>query len=119
MTEPIVKQKLLEALLLVRENPGAGGGICDNVYDEMIFDPDHFGPAHDARVLLRILIQEWPEASHKHPLHPVPAPGIDGDAKWAYEQAMRDNTMWDRASEYGAARWRLLDWLIEHLKEES
>lgn len=29
-----------------------------------------------------------------------------------------DGNFWDRATAYGAARWRLLEWMIEKVKEE-
>ena len=63
---------------------------------------------------LRCLFEEWPEFSGE-PDFPVPHPdGPDADDGWssAAEAAyMGTEDLW--LGEYGAARWRLLDWLIE------
>lgn len=34
------------------------------------------------------------------------------------DEALYDGNFWDRGTEYGMARWRLLDWMIEELEKE-
>lgn len=68
-------------------------GICDNV---------------DVRGL-RKFMAEWPEYSGNSS-YPVPHP--DG-ADNAYGRP----GMWNRRTKYGRARWRLVDYLIDRLKE--
>lgn len=62
----------------------------------------------------------WPEYSG-HETFPVP--GVDGekpgDAYMACSgECSEEARMWDReTSEYADARWRLLEWLIEHFEQ--
>ena len=58
-----------------------------------------------------LLVQEWPEFSGD-PEYPVPHRSLrPGEAyHWVVDK-------WDRRTEYGKARWRLVDFLIEKLKK--
>ena len=65
--------------------------------------------------LLIDLMEEWPEFSG-YRLYPVPHPDEKPDR--AFDLAPTGD-MWSPESAYGAARLRLLDWLIAHLESET
>ena len=65
--------------------------------------------------LLLDLMEEWPEFSGDS-AYPVPHP--DKDPEMAFNHASVEE-MWNPGSAYGAARLRLLDWLIAHLEAET
>lgn len=65
--------------------------------------------------LLSDLMAEWPEFSGD-PSYPVPHP--DESPKRAFDHASTGD-MWNPGSAYGAARLRLLDWLISKLEAET
>ena len=61
------------------------------------------------------LMEEWPEFSG-YRLYPVPHPTMRPDTAF-YSASAED--MWSPESAYGAARLRLLDWLITKLEAET
>ena len=65
--------------------------------------------------LLLDLMEQWPEFSGDR-AYPVPHP--DKDPKMAFDLAS-PKEMWSPESAYGAARLRLLDWLIAKLEAET
>ena len=65
--------------------------------------------------LLQDLMEEWPEFSGDS-AYPVPHP--DKDPEMAFDHAS-PKEMWSPEDAYGAARLRLLDWLIAHLEAET
>ena len=65
--------------------------------------------------LLLDLMEEWPEFSG-YPAYPVPHPSESPD-KALYLASAEE--MWSPGSAYGAARLRLLDWLISQLEAET
>lgn len=92
---------LLKALLRLREDGPRDSllGICSNV-----------------SACFRTTLEECFHELGLDTCFPVAAP--DGSAKGAstwYGEAERDQ-MWSRDHPYGAARWALLDRLIEHLQ---
>ena len=64
--------------------------------------------------LLIDLMEEWPEFSG-YRLNPVPHPSERPDKAFYLASA---EEMWSPVSAYGAARLRLLDWLIARLEAE-
>lgn len=66
-------------------------------------------------ILLRGLVEQWPEFSG-YPSYPVPHPSESPDR--AFDLAS-PKEMWSPESAYGAARLRLLDWLIAELEAET
>lgn len=60
--------------------------------------------------LPRGIFQNWLEYSG-HPAYPVPSPESEVSPEDAYWKAFEKDAMW--VGEYGAARIRLLNWLIE------
>lgn len=85
-------------------------GICGNVlqarFDKQDGVPIEFGGSNEALKFMRTLFDEWPEYSGERE-YPIP-----GGFR-AYEKAQgRNGSMWGQ-DEYGAARRRLLQWLIE------
>ena len=66
-------------------------------------------------MLLEDLAKEWPEFSGSA-IYPVPHPTKGPDA--AFDLASTED-MWSPESAYGAARLRLLDWLIARLEAEA
>ena len=65
--------------------------------------------------LLNDLMEEWPEFSGDRS-YPVPHPSESPDR--AFDHACAEE-MWSPGSAYGAARLRLLDWLIARLEAET
>lgn len=65
--------------------------------------------------LLTDLMEEWPEFSG-YRAYPVPHPSESSDQAF-YLASTED--MWSPESAYGAARLRLLDWLIVRLEAEA
>lgn len=65
--------------------------------------------------LLLDLMEEWPEFSGDR-AYPVPHP--DESPDMAFDHASAED-MWSPGSAYGAARLRLLDWLIAQLDTET
>lgn len=65
--------------------------------------------------LLTGLIEEWPEFSG-YRAYPVPHPSESPDEAFYLASA---EEMWSPGSAYGAARLRLLDWLIARLEAEA
>lgn len=65
-------------------------------------------------ILLRGLVEQWPEFSG-YPSYPVPHPSENPDRAF-YLASPKE--MWSPEGYYGAARLRLLDWLIAHLEAE-
>lgn len=62
-------------------------------------------------VLPQDLVNKWPEHSG-NPSFPIPHP--DWPAPYGY---LMCRNKWDKRTEYGKARWRLVDFLIEKLEE--
>ena len=65
--------------------------------------------------LIMDLAEEWPEFSG-YPAYPVPHPDEKPDRAF-YSASAED--MWSPGSAYGAARLRLLDWLIAQLEAKT
>lgn len=64
-------------------------------------------------LMLLGMFPRWPEFNGcEH--YPVPIPEAECHPG-SYYMDHRD-IMWDRTTEYGAARWRLLEWLIQDLE---
>ena len=83
-------------------------GICNAV----ILSPEF---RSGCMKLLLDLMEEWPEFSGNR-AYPVPHPSENPD-KAFYLVFAED--MWGPGSAYGAARLRLLDWLIAQLETET
>jgi len=84
-------------------------GICTNVMDLLCIDGTTRGWYH----WIEANAQLWPEYSgHKE----YPVPHSDYDPESAYNES--DDLLWDMDTEYGQARMRLLNFLIERAEEE-
>ena len=95
---------LVAALLDVKARVSEAGysssyGICGHLSTRLDFDPD---------IWLEAQFKKWPERSGSL-WYPVPDP--DGHPETAYDLA-RGHYMWNPNNAYGAARLRLLDFLI-------
>ena len=85
-------------------------GICDNLTRHLSLTDE------DACMdLLDTLFKQWPEFSGSE-FYPVPHPTMRPNA--AFTEADIQQNMWDSDQPYGAARIRLLDWLITRLEAE-
>ena len=87
-----------------------GLGICGNLMRHLISTNEH--ACND---LLDTLFEQWPEFSGSalFPVpHPTEYPGV------AFSEAKCQRSMWSSDQPYGAARIRLLDWLITELDRE-
>ena len=89
----------------------AGLGICSEVTLGASSPEIRYG----CLILLKDLMEQWPEFSG-YPSYPVPHPS-DSPDKAFYSASAED--MWSPESAYGAARLRLLDWLIARLEAET
>ena len=86
-------------------------GICNNMV--------RYLSLHDENAcmdLLNTLFKQWPEFSGSvtYPVpHPTKDPGV------AFTKAESQRKLWSSYQPYGAARIRLLDWLIAQLEAET
>ena len=114
VAETLAKQKalVLDALVKFRDDPQTVRrpvGICSNLAWEL-----HGEVEHEQRTRLeRSLFKAWPEYSG-HPDYPVPSEGCDPAR--AYNNT---DDQWDPDSAYGAARWRLLAFMISELTRDA
>lgn len=93
-------------------------GIC-MAFDRTAVDAGITGKVlEDLEAKLAALFLKWPEYSGNEK-YPVPSPlGLGtGKASLAYS-SYHYLLRWDPSHPYGAARLRLLDWLIEATKED-
>lgn len=90
-------------------------GIC-NLLDKMLWPYDKEETDRIKRNVLEPLFVQWPEYSGVC-AYPVPAPTSSpyGAARYYDHLQWGDGNMW--GGEYGRARRRLLDWMIEQLEE--
>jgi len=95
---------LLEALIDIRDN-----GPFDLSYDIPMLVVCY--AEQDYTSTLITIWKRWPKYSEE-PLFPVPHQTLPADA--AYSSL---NNLWDKATEYGQARWELLDFLIEEFSK--
>lgn len=112
-----IADKLHHVLLRVQDQRRGRDGICDNVRSIMMSDPTTWRERHDLRGLMDNLFKTWPEFSgnHSYPVCTV-YQAYGGEPREQYITASNTFTMWE--GEYGAARMRLLDFLIERTKQE-
>ena len=86
-------------------------GICDNLVRHLSLHDE------DACMdLLDTLFKQWPEFSGSR-FYPVPHPTMRPGA--AFTEAESQRNLWSSDQPYGAARLRLLDWLIARLEAEA
>ena len=107
----------------LKEIRGTGHGLpvwvnraCGICYQIGVVSPESCGPKSKVQRLMRELAKEWPEYSGD-PEYPVPAPALEirpwrGRAHWSADYGY-DHYEDKWVGEYGAARLRLLDFLIE------
>lgn len=86
----------------IKKLPNKDCGICGQ--------PAMMSLSPGAFTVVRDLMTQWPKFSGAGS-YPVPST-IEGRTPC---QCFHDNihNMWDRNTEYGALRWKLLDWLVE------
>lgn len=113
--EPKIKSELLVMLKALHERMSSlsidelaqkAYGICFEVSQDRRFLADH-------DQVLEQLFTQWP---HTSGLPGYPVPGVEGRSAWMeYASARAGETgMW--VGPYGAYRWDLLNWLIDHLE---
>lgn len=94
---------VLNALERTRSNPEIGRGICTNVSSKLSRS-DYLMSGR----LLKQVFKIWPEFSgHIH--YPIVGTAV------AYYTAIEKKVMWE--GEYGAARYRLLDFTIQSVQD--
>ena len=104
---------LLETLLQLRDEldrgefPGAYG-ICGYAYGKRCNMKSFRG--------IRVLFHMWPEGTGSNS---VPVPGAGGKIYWPSAEDATPEHFWDRSQPYGAARYRLLNYLIEELSKTN
>lgn len=103
---------LLEALRTIKDNgPTIDlAGICDNIGD-LLKDKEHLS---HMLYQFKSLYLQWPEFSGRV-VFPVPSPYIMLSPGDVYGIS-KGTEMWDKDSEYGSSRWRLLNWCINKLE---
>lgn len=88
-------------------------GICTNLTELL---DRYLGWREVTRIerLFRELYVGWPEysGSVEYPVWTDRSMGSDRQ----YAEAQEAGTVWDSSTDYGAARWRLLDWAIAELE---
>lgn len=86
-------------------------GICSAV----VRSPQSLEIRSGRLELLMDLMEQWPEFSGAR-MYPVPHPSESPDMAFGF---VSTKDMWSPGSAYGAARLRLLDWLIAKLEAET
>lgn len=88
-------------------------GICSNLLEQLLQDLK-WPEVQRLNGLFRVLCTMWPEYSGavEYPVWTDRSMGPDRQ----YVLAQEAGTMWDSSTDYGAARWRLLDWAIAELE---
>lgn len=111
---------LLQLKLHINNTPDVPkyNGICD--YINITFMPKYMRVRRSEynQKLLR-LFGLWPEfsGSYKYPVQNKYE--FCGESlSDAYSKACNEGTLWDQSTEYGKARMRLLNWMIERLTFE-
>jgi hypothetical protein len=118
LQENEIHRELHSALISVRQGvstdtlPHPSLGICANVDQWLRYTPTL---RRRCKVLLRDAFKRWPEYSGDifYPIRSEHA--LSEQAK--YDASVKNLTMWDATTTYGAARMDLLDWLIEDLED--
>lgn len=113
MTDAALKTMMLNRLLRLRDHGPEGykAGICG--YAVLECYGTGRGAGKRAFSLLIEAMRGWSEHSGDE-AYPVPYYRGDGNPVYGYH-ITRD--LWDKHTEYGRARWRLVDFLIEELKK--
>lgn len=112
------QQLLRDALLYIKhEGPIIQGcGICGNVEDAVIGErvpiPEDMNPGSAADEAESALHHAFANLGLST-TYPVKGGG------YTYDDASNKGYMWDRDHPYGAARWALLDQLLDYLREQS
>ena len=88
-------------------------GICNNLTRYLSLVDGYV--CEDLLTLFMDLMEEWPEFSGDRS-YPVPHPSESPDRAFVLAPT---GDMWSPESAYGAARLRLLDWLIARLEAET
>lgn len=115
-----IADMLHHVLLRVQAKRVCADGICDNIRSILMSDPNTYyysKDRHDLRCLMDNLFKKWPEYSG-HPSYPVCTiyMAYGNEPREQFITASSAHTMW--RGEYGRARMRLLDFLIERTKPE-
>lgn len=119
-----IAQRAADILSWVREQPKhKKSGICSlmgDYHDKFSTMPDDCRLNAQAYQLIKDGMVKWPEGTG-YSAYPVPgrvAPGAMSEghkvlraASQEFEDARDNGRSWRRNTRYGAARWRLLDWL--------
>lgn len=115
-----IADKLHHVLLRVQAKRLWADGICDNISSILMSDPNtnYSGKdRHYLRCLMDDLFKTWPEfsGSQSYPVCTV-YQAYGGEPREQYITASSAHTMWE--GEYGMARRRLLNFLIEQTRPE-
>lgn len=102
-----MKAEMLEALKQIKKRPTPGLGICYQLERKCSNENADYW-----RSKLQGLFRRWPQFSGSADF-PVPHP--TEPACIAYNSTQN---MWDRCTEYGQARWDLLEFCISELEKE-
>ncbi len=103
----------LDILKAIKADPDKRTGICAEARK-------HITRSRDYAPLLNQLIERmkcWPENVERRHDYPVPHPTMSNEE--AFRTVPDGPAMWDERTEYGAARHRLLDWLIAEEEKED
>ena len=116
MHEEAVDRVLLLALRAIPRDHDSVYGICDWLNTYCLSQNLSFDWLEEISGRFEELTAEWPEFSGNK-TYPVPYPYDERmPAAVAYQDFSHDH-MWDRDHPYGAARWRLVEWMIRNLEE--
>lgn len=112
-----IADKLHHVLLCVQDQRLDRDGICDNIRSILMAEGSSVKDRYDMRGLMDDLFKTWPEfsGSQSYPVCTV-YQAYGGEPREQYITASNTFTMWE--GEYGAARIRLLNFLIEQTRPE-
>lgn len=114
MEELSLHHDLYQALCEIRKRRiEPSYGICSNL--TVLLDLELEWPeVQRLNGRFRVLCTEWPEYSGavEYPVWTDRSMAPDRQ----YDRAQEASMMWDRRTDYGKARWRLLDWAIAELE---
>ena len=120
MNEEAVDRVLLTALRAIPQDHDSVYGICDWLSTYCLSQYSRHSSLdwyEELACRFSELAKEWPEFSGDD-AYPVPCPPWnDITPRYAFHVHSDRNHMWNRDHPYGAARWRLVEWMIRNLEE--
>ena len=117
------KSELLALLLIIKQDletdSAYQAGLCSQLSARY---PEWDNPlTDDMDTLANQLMHEWAVSANPDWFsanYPVPSCDVERDNFDMFHYAHYLGQLWDKTTEYGRARWAMLNWMIQQLQEE-